>query len=109
MAVQLVIAQDAAAHGRNIGQAQATMPWLKLYVGDEYEKDVAGARSAGWNPVFVGVEEEVIGPENVSDLDQLESKALEEVFQQESPPLTIRTGSPQKILKWLVEQYGERH
>ena len=28
--------------------------WLKVYVGDEYAKDVVGARSAGWKVILLG-------------------------------------------------------
>ena len=30
-----------------------TSSWDKLYVGDEYEKDVVGARNAGWSSVLL--------------------------------------------------------
>ncbi|KAF2487922.1 HAD-like domain-containing protein [Neohortaea acidophila] len=32
--------------------------WRKIYVGDEYKKDVLGATNAGWNAVLVGPRDE---------------------------------------------------
>ncbi|KAL2169259.1 hypothetical protein VTG60DRAFT_6339 [Thermothelomyces hinnuleus] len=104
MAVQLVMAQEAAEHGRDVERAQPALPWLKLYVGDEYEKDVVGARGAGWNPIFVGAKEEVSGQDSVLDLGQLRNKRLDEVFDRDGPPLTIHADSTQEVLEWLIEQ-----
>jgi hypothetical protein len=99
MADQLAAAQDAASHGRAV-------PWVKVYVGDEYENDVVGAQGAGWNPVFVGTEEGLSGKEAFSDLEKLGSTALDESFTQHSGPVTIRAESTQRVLEWLIEQYA---
>jgi hypothetical protein len=103
MAYQLAAAQDAASHGRRGNRA---VPWLKVYVGDEYENDVVGARGAAWNPVFVGTEEGLSGKEVFSDLGKLGNTALDEVFSQNSGPVTIRAESTQIVLEWLTQQYA---
>jgi FMN phosphatase YigB (HAD superfamily) len=103
MADQLLAAQSNGDSGRSYPDAaQEAMPWLKLYVGDEYEKDVLGARGAGWNSVFIGTGEDVPGREAVLSLDELGGVALEEVFPKDSSPLTVRTESTHKLLEWLA-------
>ncbi|KAK4038875.1 hypothetical protein C8A01DRAFT_17109 [Parachaetomium inaequale] len=106
LANQLVAVQAAASSRQDISLEQETVPWLKLYVGDEYEKDVIGASRAGWNPVFVGAREDLAGRENISDLDQLGGRALEELFPREGLSLTIRAESTQNVLEWLTKQYS---
>ncbi|KAL2159030.1 hypothetical protein VTH06DRAFT_2789 [Thermothelomyces fergusii] len=104
MAVQLVMAQEAAERGRDVERAQSALPWLKLYVGDEYEKDVIGARGAGWNPIFVGAKEVMLAQDGVVGLDQLRNKSLDQVFHRHGPPLTIHANSVQETLNWLIGQ-----
>jgi hypothetical protein len=103
MAGQLVAAQDAASHDR---RGNGALPWLKVYVGDEYVNDVVGARGAGWNPVFVGTEEVLSGKEVFTDLENLGNTALDEAFSQYSGPVTIRAESTQRLLKWLIQQHA---
>ncbi|KAK4149044.1 HAD-like domain-containing protein [Chaetomidium leptoderma] len=103
---QLAAAQRGTEPGRDGERAKEAAPWLKLYVGDEYKKDVLGARGAGWNSVFVGTDENVPGQENLLGLPQLNDKTLDEVFPQGAPPVTIRAESTQELLEWLGEQYA---
>ena len=42
--------EDASSSSHDDASAEA---WSKVYVGDEYEKDVVGARRAGWKAVLV--------------------------------------------------------
>jgi hypothetical protein len=87
---------------------------LKLYVGDDYEKDVLGARGAGWNAVLVGADADAVvatsGKQEFVDLEeQLEHASLEEAFprpREGRPPATIRTKSTQALLEWLIERYA---
>lgn len=107
IADELVMAQEAAENGRNVVErVQPALPWLKLYVGDEYEKDVVGARGAGWNSIFVGAKVEVPSQDNVPDLDQLRNKSLDEVFHQDGPPLTMHANNTKEVLEWLIERWG---
>ncbi|KAK4243292.1 hypothetical protein C7999DRAFT_44866 [Corynascus novoguineensis] len=109
LAVQLVATQEATEHEQHIGPAQTALPWLKLYVGDEYENDVLGARGAGWTPIFVGTEEVVSNQDRVLDLEQLgKSLTLEDLSQQHDPRLLIKARSTQHVLKWLIEQYESK-
>lgn len=103
MANQLLTAQEGAELGHGGGRAAEAASWLKLYVGDEYEKDVVGARRAGWNPIFVGAEEDMPSQENLPDLNQLGNGAFEEVFPQGNAPLTIRVESTQVLLEWVIK------
>ena len=86
------------------GRAEV-LPWLKVYVGDEYAKDVTGALGAGWNAVLVG-DERTDGLEESEEesLEWLENKPLEEVFPLGSPPRAARAGSVQEVLRWLGEE-----
>ncbi|KAH6846948.1 hypothetical protein B0I37DRAFT_340790 [Chaetomium sp. MPI-CAGE-AT-0009] len=50
MADQLAAASITSSQG---GGGGVPRPWLKVYVGDEYAKDVVGARGAGWNAILI--------------------------------------------------------
>ncbi len=104
IANQLVAAQEGAELGHDGGRAAEAMSWLKIYVGDEYEKDVLGARRAGWNPVFVDTEEDVPSQENLSSLNQLGNRTLKEVFPQVDKILEWRQG--EEGLEYLVKWAG---
>ncbi len=98
MANQLLAAQVDTNHGG--GQASDTVPWLKVYLGDEYEKDVVGARNAGWNAVLIGGE----GGTTDQNLSQIRGRTLEDVFPPGACPSTMRAESTQVFLEWLIEQ-----
>ena len=103
MANQLLAAQvPHESRSPGLDQAPPT-PWLKIYVGDEYEKDVVGARRAGWNPVFVGAETDVPGQENVLDWKQLGDMAVEEIYPEGSDPMTVRAENTQEFLEWALK------
>ncbi|KAK4239511.1 hypothetical protein C8A03DRAFT_32367 [Achaetomium macrosporum] len=112
MANQLLPAAAAQEEGKpvrvsNSGPAtEDAASLLKLYVGDEFEKDVVGARDAGWNAVFVGTDADIGGQDiDMLDLDRLDTSGLEEVFpDKDTSPVTIRADSTQAFLKWLIER-----
>jgi FMN phosphatase YigB (HAD superfamily) len=106
MANQLLAVQEAANSRQDICLDKG-VPWLKLYVGDEYEKDVVGASHAGWNSVFIRSQEYLSGEDNILDLDQLGDRALEGIFPPECPSLTIQAESTQNVLEWLTRQYSK--
>lgn len=54
--------------------------WRKIYVGDEYKKDVLGATNAGWNAVLVGPRDEVSQHSDVQWLDEFPAGDAFEVF-----------------------------
>jgi hypothetical protein len=81
--------------------------WLKLYVGDEFDKDIVGARDAGWNSVFVGTDAHIAVRDNMNvlDLGLLGRSGLKEVFPENgTSPVAIRANSTQAFLQWLIER-----
>ncbi|KAJ4306052.1 hypothetical protein N0V88_000848 [Collariella sp. IMI 366227] len=100
MADQLVVVENGGSRGD-----EGASSWLKLYVGDEYEKDVVGAREAGWHSVFVGKKEDIPDEEKALELGECQAAAVEEVFREGEPPRTIRAESTQSFIQWLSEKY----
>lgn len=83
----------------------AVLPWLKVYVGDEYTKDVTGALGAGWNAVLVDDHGTNASEKSEGDgLERLGDKPLEKVFPSGGPPRAVRARSVQGVLKWLGEE-----
>ncbi|KAL2265898.1 hypothetical protein VTJ83DRAFT_5250 [Remersonia thermophila] len=79
--------------------------WLKIYVGDEYVKDVVGSREAGWYPVYVGPEDELPDQERFVSLKQLtHATTFDEAFSKNTSRATIRAHSVQEFLEWLLER-----
>jgi hypothetical protein len=95
-----------SATGSGPGE-DAVLPWLKVYVGDEYKKDVTGALGAGWNAVLVddgsAAEPKREGEEG---LEWLGNRPLEGVFPLGGPPKAVRAGSVQEVLEWLGKEMG---
>ncbi|KAK4097590.1 hypothetical protein N658DRAFT_456718, partial [Parathielavia hyrcaniae] len=114
LANQLLLAgqgQDMGDQGRAGAVDKETMrttaPWLKIHVGDEYGKDILGARAAGWSAVLIGTSQDVPrGQGGIPSLDDMElgKTSLEEVFPEDGAPSTIRSESTQRLLDWLVKQ-----
>lgn len=97
------VADGLVAASRDGGE---DAPWLKMYVGDEFEKDVKAAWAAGWNSVLVGAGagEGTEGEEGLLDLDQCAGTTLDDCFPQEKPPSMIRAESTQALLEWLIQK-----
>ncbi|KAF5620054.1 haloacid dehalogenase [Fusarium sp. NRRL 52700] len=53
---------------------QDTSSWQKVYVGDDYSKDVLGSSNAGWNPVLLDPKDEC---DNIADLKHWRSSSDE--------------------------------
>lgn len=99
MAKQLVAAQD--------GDDSA---WLKLYVGDDFAKDVTGAHTAGWNAVFVGSEASALEQRLPSGLRELQNNKLKEMLSPDgTPPNLSRASSVQMVLGWLEAFIQDKH
>ncbi|XEV02295.1 hypothetical protein FSHL1_007582 [Fusarium sambucinum] len=66
-AAESMLAQIISAHsGRNLDESKAELSgWRKVYVGDDYSKDVIGSTNAGWKPVLLDPKDDC---ESVSDL-----------------------------------------
>ncbi|KAK4139215.1 uncharacterized protein C8A04DRAFT_16054 [Dichotomopilus funicola] len=98
LATQLVATQEGV---ESVEQATAAT-WCKVYIGDEYEKDVVGARTAGWIPAFVGDGDEL--PEELLDLNCPGEEKLSWASNRDNTCRVVRAGSTQEILAWLVEE-----
>jgi len=80
--------------------------WLKVYVGDEFEKDVVGSMAAGWNAVFVKRADEVKGAGDfkMRDLKECKEASVEEVFPPSSVevPVALRAEGVDVFVRWLA-------
>lgn len=72
--------------------------WDKVYVGDEYEKDVVGARDAGWYAVLVN-ENGSGGHEDVKDLDHANPGNLLQHLRERHPAVVL--SSLERLAQWL--------
>ncbi|KAM3421787.1 putative hydrolase C7D4.05 [Cercospora zeina] len=71
--------------------------WRKVYVGDEYQKDVVGALAAGWNAVLI--DRETAGQrEDLQWLDEKPVGNLYDVFQHSR---AVGFGSLEKLAQWF--------
>ncbi|KAK3117078.1 hypothetical protein LTR53_001883 [Teratosphaeriaceae sp. CCFEE 6253] len=57
-----------------VAEGAEASSWEKVHVGDEYDKDVVGARNAGWSSVLL--EEQAASQSDRSDVDELASGDL---------------------------------
>ncbi|KAF2210994.1 hypothetical protein CERZMDRAFT_44084 [Cercospora zeae-maydis SCOH1-5] len=71
--------------------------WRKVYIGDEYEKDVVGALNAGWNAVLI--DRETAGQrEGLQWLDEKPVGSLYDVFQHSR---AVGLSSLEKLGQWF--------
>lgn len=79
------------------GESDPTESWEKVYVGDEYGKDVVGALDAGWNAVLI--DRETSGKQaEVEWLDDRAPGSLLDVFTQAR---AVGLSSLAKLAEWL--------
>ncbi|KAK0614581.1 haloacid dehalogenase [Immersiella caudata] len=90
------------------GESKETTPWLKVCVGDEFEKDVVGSTNAGWNSVLVGPSEEAGDLKELGlmrELDDVMGSSVDEVFTQSndvgSRLVSVRADTIGAFLRWL--------
>lgn len=97
-AAQLMLARVIAVRdGKSLAEARSDIEtWRKVYVGDEYAKDVVGALNAGWNPVLLDADESAAGTPRLEDYpDQtLDGMSKEHNF--------LRVRSIQNLATWLT-------
>lgn len=91
-AESMLVRLIATRQGANPAHANVE-DWQKVYVGDDYNKDVVGARNAGWNAVLLS--------EGRGDITKLEDVSAESVddLMREHPVITVR--SIQELVTWL--------
>jgi FMN phosphatase YigB (HAD superfamily) len=84
---------------QNGGESTETLPgdWKKIYVGDEYDKDVIGSLGAGWQAVMIDRETRV-GRDDVDWCDEREPSSFEELFARAS---AVGFSSLAKLAGWL--------
>jgi FMN phosphatase YigB (HAD superfamily) len=105
MANTVIAMQNGAGPARDGGRAEGDVPWLKLYVGDEFQTDVMGARGAGWNSILVGPETD--SQEQLIDIGQTGNIPLDDVFPLRSGstvPVALQAGTSRMVLEWLITQ-----
>ena len=76
--------------------------WQKIYVGDEYSKDVVGSLNAGWNAVLIAPHEQVNQHSDVEWLDDEPSANLLERF--DSPTASVGFSTLGKLADWLPQE-----
>jgi hypothetical protein len=66
-AAEHMLAQVISARsGKSLSESEGeTSSWQKVYVGDDYAKDVLGSANAGWKPVLLDPKDEC---DNIADL-----------------------------------------
>lgn len=75
------------------GKAVDSTAWQKIYVGDEYGKDIVGAGDAGWNAILIGARDE-----RVQWLDDKPAGTLKEMFKAHS---AVGFGDLGRLSAWL--------
>lgn len=91
-----VLAARAAPGSPDDGAAADPATWRKVYVGDEYDKDVAGAAAAGWSPILLDADNQAV---DVPEIRSATAGSLDRVLQ-EQPVSRIR--SLQALASWLT-------
>lgn len=79
--------------------------WQKIYVGDQYSKDVVGPLNAGWNAVLIGPQEQVSKHSDVEWLEDEPAANLLERF--DSPTAAVGFSRLGKLADWLPKQTSE--
>ncbi|KAM5357698.1 hypothetical protein ACJZ2D_015999 [Fusarium nematophilum] len=97
-AAELMLAQVIAIReGKSPSEVKADIEtWRKVYVGDEYKKDVVGATNAGWNPVLLDSEEQ---SPDIPRLEESRSETIDGVFKENA---VARVQSIQNLATWLT-------
>ncbi|RGP60525.1 putative hydrolase protein [Fusarium sporotrichioides] len=76
-AAEFMLAQIISARGgRSLDESKSEVDdWQRVYVGDDYAKDVIGSTNAGWNPVLLDPKDEC---ESIADLKRWRSSPDDE-------------------------------
>ncbi|KAM0815624.1 putative Haloacid dehalogenase [Seiridium cardinale] len=102
-AAELLLARILATRdGKSRDEAQAEgQIWRKIYVGDEYAKDVVGASNAGWNPVLLDAEDQV---PDIPKLQNSAAKSLDGFFGKHP---VAKVCTIKELVTWLTGRYQE--
>ncbi|KAH8898170.1 haloacid dehalogenase [Thozetella sp. PMI_491] len=72
--------------------------WDKLYVGDEYEKDVVGALGAGWRPLLLTSDGQAAPPGSTQRLEGQATPSIDGTF---SASQALSIDSIEGLVQWL--------
>lgn len=99
-----ILARRAVIHELGIGKFGESVPWLKLYVGDDIKKDVESAWGCGWNAVLL---KEFItehpADERLEDLEDVMAKPVTEVLGGRSPRM-LTVNKLEILVDWIVKR-----
>ncbi|VUC20799.1 unnamed protein product [Clonostachys rosea] len=70
--------------------------WRKIYVGDEYVKDIVGAQNAKWNPVLLDIDHE--SDERIPSLEDNTAADIDDLFKKHP---VVRVHSLGQLADWL--------
>jgi hypothetical protein len=96
--------EDSVGSSSSDASAEA---WSKVYVGDEYEKDVVGATRAGWKAVLVEREDAGAGREEREGVEWLSGKRPDaankpsSIFDVFARTDAVGVGSLKELGEWL--------
>jgi FMN phosphatase YigB (HAD superfamily) len=95
----------AARQGMNPEDSAAeAQTWEKLYVGDEFAKDVVGARNSGWKAALLaGDESQEAADDDAPELEEHPGASFHELFSRHDF-VTIR--SIQNLVNWVRSEEG---
>ncbi|UKZ80489.1 hypothetical protein TrVFT333_008250 [Trichoderma virens FT-333] len=95
-AAELMLSRIIATRHRETPTEADLESWQKVYVGDEYAKDVVGSTDAGWNPVLLDVEGTST---QVTSLEDCPPQALQDLFKEHA---VVRVRSIRELAAWLT-------
>ncbi|RMY68365.1 hypothetical protein D0863_07172 [Hortaea werneckii] len=72
--------------------------WDKVYVGDEYGKDVVGAQAAGWHSVLIAEDRSTL-PHDVKDIEEKHPGDLSPLLQDQQSNVAI--SSLERLAHWF--------
>ncbi|KAI5461797.1 haloacid dehalogenase [Mariannaea sp. PMI_226] len=83
--------------GKSPAEAKADIEtWRKVYVGDEFVKDVVGSGNAGWNPVLLDTNNQ---SGSIPRLEDQHSQTIDDLFKEHA---VVRVSSVNGLAKWLT-------
>lgn len=95
-AAELMLARVMTSRSGKTATATELERWQKVYVGDEYAKDVVGSTRAGWNAVLLDVDGKA---SDITRLEECRPRRLNELF---SDHAVVRVGSLRSLAEWMT-------
>ncbi|KAK3498959.1 uncharacterized protein B0T23DRAFT_4889 [Neurospora hispaniola] len=96
-----MLARRAVTH--ELGRFDESIPWLKLYVGDDIKKDVASAWGCGWNAVLL---KEFITEhppdERLESLEELLTMPVTQLLTRQPRMFTVN--KLETLVEWIVKR-----